>query len=69
MGDVYKFILDKFVNENMHKEIQLIDYTFIPIMIKLDGIVGFDSTNIDFSLSPINSFQSAGLLYRFVCLW
>ena len=48
-----KFILDGgLVNENNHQEIQLIDCYFYPNNDKkLDGIVKFDSTNIDF-LSP-----------------
>ena len=48
-----KFILDGgLVNENNHQEIQLIDcYFYRNNDKKLDGIVKFDSTNIDF-LSP-----------------
>jgi hypothetical protein len=48
-----KFILNGgLVNENNHQEIQLIDCYFYPNNNKkLDGIVKFDSTNIDF-LSP-----------------
>ncbi|MEK9619564.1 MAG: translocation/assembly module TamB domain-containing protein [Flavobacteriales bacterium] len=63
-----KFILDGgLVNENNHKEIQLIDCYFYPNNDKkLDGIVKFDSTNIDF-LSPFlpNTILSnlQGLLY------
>ena len=48
-----KFILNGgLVNENNHQEIQLIDCYFYPNNDKkLDGIVKFDSTNIDF-VSP-----------------
>ena len=48
-----KFILNGgLVNENNHQEIQLIDCYFYPNNgKKLDGIINFDSTNIDF-LSP-----------------
>ena len=48
-----KFILNGgLVNENNHQEIQLIDCYFYPNNDKkLDGIIKFDSTNIDF-LSP-----------------
>ena len=48
-----KFILNGgLINENNHQEIQLIDCCFYPNNYKkLDGIVKFDSTNIDF-LSP-----------------
>ena len=48
-----KFILNGgLVNENNHQEIQLIDCYFYPNNDKkLDGIINFDSTNIDF-LSP-----------------
>ena len=48
-----KFILNGgLVNENNHQEVQLIDCHFYPNNDKkLDGIVKFDSTNIDF-LSP-----------------
>lgn len=51
--DSNKFILNGgLVNENNHQEIQLIDCYFYPNNDKkLDGIVKFDSTNIDF-LSP-----------------
>ena len=55
-----KFILNGgLINENKHQEIQLIDCFYYPINDKkLDGVVKFDSTNIDFFKSFSSQYYS-----------